>query len=119
MSARSPVMSDALAGHGSGPSPVTDLAVRSSTNLNPHKRQVQIIIEIFELIMNFATRAMSFIGRAVSSIGRIAQAFKNGERVLKVVKDRSKYTRDQMKNASGKIRDNKNFERCLQGMSPV
>lgn len=117
ISARSSLASDALP--TPSPSPNTDLAVRSSTNLNPHKCQLQFIIEIIELIMNFATRAMTFIGRAVSAIGRIAQAFKNGERVVKVVKDGSKYTRDQMKNAAGKIREIKNFERCLQGMSPI
>ncbi|KAL9622069.1 MAG: hypothetical protein Q9160_003568 [Pyrenula sp. 1 TL-2023] len=92
---------------------------QSVTGVNPHKRQFQFLIPIFDLIMAFARGAMSFIGRAVAAAGRIAQAFKNGEKVLKVVKDGSKYTRDMMKNAAQKIRENKNFNQCLQGLSPV
>lgn len=86
---------------------------------NPHKRQFQFLIPIFDLIMEFAGTAMNFIGRAIAAIGRIAQAFKKGEKILKVVKDGSKYTRDQMKNAAQKIRENKNFNQCLQGLSPI
>ncbi|KAL9619900.1 MAG: hypothetical protein Q9160_005547 [Pyrenula sp. 1 TL-2023] len=110
ISTRSPLLSDDALSAPS-PSPITALAIRSAPNLDPHKRQLQFIIAVFELTINFAARAMTFIGRAVFAIGWIAQAFKNGGRVPKVVKDGSKYTRDKMKNAAGNIKRNKNFER--------
>lgn len=86
---------------------------------NPHKRQFQFLIPIFDLLLDFAETAMAFISRAVQATGRIAEAFNKGERVLKVVKDGSKFTRDQMKNAAGKIRENKSFNQCLQGLAPL